>query len=496
MKKWFQYVAVFCAVLLASGNLAWASPAQGETQTGQAATEAAGETAAGEGGASGTEAAEIPGLTDAERYALHTVAGEKAEVPSVESPTAILVDRKSGAILYQKEADTTFYPASITKIMTALLTLENCSLDEMVTFSYRATHELEEGATHIARTEGEEMTVRDCLYALLLQSANEVAQALAEHISGSIEDFGVLMTERAKELGCTHTNFVNPSGLNNENHYTTVHDMAIIMRAALDTPGFLEIDSTLTYEIPPTNKHEESTWVAHKHPLLKYGDTPYEYAVAGKTGYTQLAGNSLVTYAVKGDAELICVIMNAPAGCRAEDTIALLEYGFNNFTWHSMAESAQGFLDGQPEAAGLENAGPYRWGEDAWIVLPNSADVSALTAEAGPAEIQGDVLSGSVTYQYQGEEAGVVHYARTQIQPAAETGAPEESTAEAAVAPEEEGGFSWKTFFKWAAIVLGVLALLFGVFFVVYNWQQLKRRRRYRNRYRMRKMRRRRRRRW
>ncbi len=483
MKRWSRCLVFLCVGLLFwSNTLIWASPAN-STAAETASSETASTDTAPEAGAP----AEDP---------LHTVAGEKADPPSVSSPTAILIDRKTGTILYQKDANSTYYPASITKIMTALLVLENCSLDETVTFSYRATHELEEGATHIARTEGEEMSVRDCLYALLVASANEVAQALAEHVSGSIEDFAVLMTERAKELGCTNTNFKNPSGLNDSEHYTTSHDMAIIMRAALDTPGFLEIDSTTQYEIPPTNKHEESTWIATKHPLLN-GDTPYEYAVAGKNGYTQLAGNSLVTYAVKGDAELICVIMNAQAGTRSEDTINLFEYGFNNFTWHSMGESAQAFLDSQSAPATLENGaelGDYTWGADAWVVLPNGVDTASLTAEAGAVTTEGDTAFGTVTYRYGQEEAGTIHYTRALVQPAAETAAAAESTPEAA-APEE-GGFPWKTVLMWAGIILGGLALLLGLFFVVYNWQQLKHRRG-RNRYRMKsRRRRRRRRRW
>lgn len=478
MKNWSRCLVFLCVgLLLGSSTLAWASSAE---------TTAAGEAAAV------TDSADTS-RTDTQADPLYPVAGEAAEAPSVVASTAILIDRKTGAILYQKDANSAYYPASITKIMTALLVLENCSLDETVTFSYRATHELEEGATHIARTEGEEMSVLDCLYALLVGSANEVAQALAEHVSGSIEDFAVLMTERAKELGCTNTNFKNPSGLNDSEHYTTAHDMAVIMRAALDLPGFLEIDSTAVYEIPPTNKHEESTWVSTKHPLLN-GNASYEYAVAGKNGYTQLAGSSLVTYAVKGDAELICVIMNGNSTTWADDTISLFEYGFNNFTWHSMAESAESFLTGQ-SAVSLEETVTYTWGEDAWVVLPNNASVSSLTPEAGAEATEGDTVSGTVTYFYEGETAGTFHYTRSLAQTTETAGQSAESAGEAA-ASEEESGFSWKTVFMWVGILLGVLLVLAALFFVIYNWQQLKRRRRYRNRYRMRKIRRRRRRRW
>lgn len=422
---------------------------------------------------------------------LRAVTGEKADPPEVDSPTAILIDKKTGVILYQKDANSAYYPASITKVMTALLTLENCSMDETVKFSYRATHELEEGATHIARTEDEEMSVKDCLYALLIASANEVAQALAEHISGTIEEFGVKMTERAKELGCTNTNFRNPSGLNDSEHYTTAHDMAIIMKKALETPGFLEIDSTTVYEIPPTNKHAESTWVATKHPLLKGGDSPYEYAVAGKNGYTQIAGNSLVTYAKKEDAELICVVMKSKKGERSKDTKNLFEYGFRNFTWHSMADDVKARLDEKKTLTADGRQVEYTVPEEnAWIVLPNTVKLENLTAEIEQTE-GAEGFSGRVIYRINGEEAGSIPFTGAAPEPVTQPSSETETTGQQT--EESEDGFSWKKILIWGGIGLAVLVVLFALFFVVYNWNQLRHRRRSRNRY---KMKRRRRRRW
>ncbi len=449
MKKWFRCVLFLCVgLLLAGSTLVYAEPAADP---------------------------------------LWAIAGEKADPPEVNSPTAILIDKKTGVILYQKDANTAYHPASITKVMTALLTLENCSMDETVKFSYRATHELEDGATHIARTEDEEMCVKDCLYALLLASANEVAQALAEHISGTIEDFGVKMTERAKELGCTNTCFKNPSGLNDEDHFTTAHDMAIIMRQALNTPGFLEIDSTTVYEIPPTNKHSESTWVATKHPLLKGGDTPYDYAIAGKTGYTQIAGNSLVTYAKKDDAELICVIMNSQKGNRSSDTKNLFEYGFNNFTWYSMADDARRRLTEGSNADGPQVECTVSE-EDAWVVLPNTVKPENLTAKVEQTE-GADGFSGTIAYSINGEKAGAVHFTGTVQQPVTQATEPETTTQ--APESESEGGFSWMKILMWVGIGLAVLLVAFGIFFVAYNWQQIKHRRRSRSRYKRKRRRRR-----
>lgn len=328
--------------------------------------------------------------------------------PSIEAPSAILIEAKTGSILYAKNAEEQLFPASITKVMTALLTIENCSLDETVTFSYRATHELEENSSGIARTEGEEMSVRDCLYALLIASANEVAQALAEHISGSFESFADLMNQRASELGCTNTHFSNPSGLNNPEHYTSARDMALIMREAVDNPTFLEIASTPRYTIPATNKHSEPLQITMKHQMLLNGADHYEYAVAGKTGYTSLAGYTLVTYAVKGDMELICVILNAPtANSRYTSTRDLFEYGFNQFQMISLDQTgnAQDAVSGSRHYLG-SNLLSLTTTEDAWLILPSSLSPSALeTQVTWNNDTSGNALA-SMTYSYQGTTVG------------------------------------------------------------------------------------------
>lgn len=169
---------------------------------------------------------------------------------SISADGGILMDAGSGAILYEKNSREAYYPASITKILTALVILENCDLDETVTFSNEAVNTLEPGASILGARAGDQLSVRECLYALLLQSANEVANALAEHCSGSIDAFAELMNEKARSLGCTSSNFANPSGLNDENHYTSAYDMALISQAAFSNPTFVEIDSTTYYDVP------------------------------------------------------------------------------------------------------------------------------------------------------------------------------------------------------------------------------------------------------
>ena len=178
------------------------------------------------------------------------------------------MEQETGTILYSKNMDDQHYPASITKIMTALLVLENCDLDETVTFSAEAVYGTELGSSSIARDVGEEMTVEQTLYGMMLESANECAYALGEHVAGDIPTFVDMMNERAKELGCTNTHFNNTNGLPDEEHYTSAHDMALIARAAYAIPKFAEIVGTKNYTIPPTNKHEDSTPLNNHHQML------------------------------------------------------------------------------------------------------------------------------------------------------------------------------------------------------------------------------------
>ena len=164
--------------------------------------------------------------------------------PQIYAESAIVMEADTGTILYNKDMDMVNYPASITKIMTALITLEQCSLDEVVTYSYYATHSIEAGSSSIGTTEGEELTVEESLYALLLESANECGNGLAEHVAGSIDAFVEMMNQKAADLGCTNTHFVNPHGLHDDNHYTSAHDMALITQAAIQNEDFVRISGT------------------------------------------------------------------------------------------------------------------------------------------------------------------------------------------------------------------------------------------------------------
>lgn len=307
-----------------------AGPGGDNTQSGPGASTGTGNstgtgTSAGSGNSTGPGTSAGPGATQGSGTGGSVV--NTLKQPEIQAQGAVLMDAATGNMLYSKEAETKFYPASITKLMTALLVAEKCSLDDTVTFSKTAVTNLESGAVTLGLVEGDKLTVRQSLYGLLLKSANEVANGLAEHTAGSISKFADMMNARAKELGCTNTNFVNPNGLNNSNHYTTPHDMALIARAAFQNGTVSKIASTLSYQIPATQKAAART-ISLGHKMLYPNDARYyQGVIGGKTGYTSLAGNTLVTCAERDGVRLIAVIMKSKS-TQYTDTSALLDYGF------------------------------------------------------------------------------------------------------------------------------------------------------------------------
>lgn len=288
------------------------------------------------------------------------------EVPVVSAQGAILYDVTHDKVLFEKNADTKLYPASITKLMTALLVLENADLNETVTFSKSAVTNLESGAVTLKLAEGDQVSVKDCMYGLLLKSANEVANGLAEHVAGSIPKFADMMNAKAKALGCTNTNFVNPNGLNDPNHYTTCRDMAKIAKAAFDNKTLCEIDSTLSYKFPATKNANQIRTLTPGHKMFYSSDSRYyEGIVGGKTGYTSLAGNTLVTCVEKNGVRLIAVVMKAKS-TQYVDTKALLDYGYSL--------NAAGTVSGDQTAAAKYN----RWIQDGGVWRFELADGTQL----------------------------------------------------------------------------------------------------------------------
>ena len=247
--------------------------------------------------------------------------------PEIQAEGAVVIDAATGQVLYGKNEKTRFYPASTTKLMTALLVLERCRLNDTVTFSKTATTNLEAGAVSLNITEGDKLTVEQSLYALLLKSANEVANGLAEHVAGRVSGFADVMNQKAAALGCTGTHFVNPNGLNDTNHYTTPYDMALIARAAFQNETLCKINTTLSYNLPAV-KNSPARTITMGHKMMYPTDSRYyKGIIGGKTGYTSKAGNTLVTGAERNGVRLVAVIMKSSATHYA-DTKALLDYGF------------------------------------------------------------------------------------------------------------------------------------------------------------------------
>ncbi|MCL4425226.1 MAG: D-alanyl-D-alanine carboxypeptidase [Firmicutes bacterium] len=240
------------------------------------------------------------------------------------------MDVDTGQVLYTKNPDTRLYPASTTKILTALLAIEMGHLDDVVTVSRRAA---QIDGSRIYLEEGEKETLRDLLYALMLRSANDAAIAIAEHLAGSVDSFAQLMNQRAGELGTANSHFTNPHGLHDENHYTTARDLGLIAAQALRNPTFAQIVSTQSYVIPWPVKNSTRE-LFNENRLLR----SYEGATGVKTGYTPEAQQCLVASARRDGHQLVAVILGSDRLNLWRDPVRLLDYGFSAFTWQTLTE--------------------------------------------------------------------------------------------------------------------------------------------------------------
>jgi D-alanyl-D-alanine carboxypeptidase len=255
---------------------------------------------------------------------------EAVPLPEPDAASAVLMDADTGIVLFSKGGHEQHYPASVTKVMTALLTLEHCrDLDERINFSRNAVFSLPRNASHIAMDEGETLSVYDALNGLLLSSANEVANALAEHIAGDTEAFADLMNKRAISLGAVNTHFENPTGLHGANHYTTAFDMALIMNAAVKHPVFNDIIAKRRHDIPPTEKQTQYRQLLNTNQAIHPGQFFNEQVTGGKTGFTDEAQHTLLTFAEYGGRSLIASVLGGGRPGTYADTQALLAYGFS-----------------------------------------------------------------------------------------------------------------------------------------------------------------------
>ena len=266
------------------------------------------------------------------------------EEVSTYSPTCLLMEASTGKVIYEKNGYEKAYPASTTKIMTAILTLEHCNLTDVATASYEAVYSVPVGYSNANIQVGEELTINQLLNVLLINSANEAANVLAEHIAGSIDSFATMMNAKAEEIGCLNTHFVNPNGVHNENHYSTAYDLALMGRYAMKNDIFREFVNTKFYTLPATNKYLTNDRVFGTTNELLKKDTRdsvdnyyYEYCTGIKTGYTNAAKSCIVASAKKDDIEYIVVILGAGTtdnglSARYLDCKTLFNYAFENYT--------------------------------------------------------------------------------------------------------------------------------------------------------------------
>ena len=316
-----------------------------------------------------------------------------ADAPEYEAgcETALLLELNSGTVVYAKNAESMVYPASLTKIMTCMVTLEYASkdLDKMVTVSDTALAGIAEAGGDVRLQAGERLTLRDLLYYLMVNSTNEAGNVIAEYVAGDIPSFVSLMNKTARDLGCTGTRFANTHGLHESGHYTTARDLSIITRKALTYELFREITNTAEYTVPATNLSDEKKLTTTNYLILNDGNryladngnyyTYYLEEASGiKTGYTSAAGRCVISRANDGNMDLLCIIMGAETRMMSDGSARydnfveakkLFNYGFSNFAYAKVATAGMAPMFSVDVQYAKDKRG---------VVLIPSADVSCL----------------------------------------------------------------------------------------------------------------------
>ena len=289
--------------------------------------------------------------------------------PEITSTAAVIMEDSTNTVLYAKNADQQLYPGGTVKVMTTLLALENTQLTDQVTMTATGVSGVTDGGANISAQLDEVFTIEQCLYAMMLSSANDIALQVAEHIGGSVEGFVKMMNDRAAQLGCTGTVFTNPTGLPDENQHTTAHDMALIMKAAIDNDTFRTIAGTTSYTISATNVSGGERVLTNNFSMLNSANAAYyPNCIGGREGYTEASGSTLVCGAEKNGTTLIAVVLQGASGTTAAEAGSLLNYGFDNFQMLSLGDTDFNMLSGGN------------------VFVPVGATADSLTAEDTPGE--------------------------------------------------------------------------------------------------------------
>ena len=335
--------------------------------------------------------------------------------PQIEAEAAIVMEMETGTVLYAKNIKAKEYPASITKLMTVLIALENGNLDDTVTFSQEAVYSIEPGSSHLGIRPDEQLSLRQSLFGIMLASANDISNGVAEHIGGTIDHFVEMMNQKAQELGCLNTHFVNAHGLHDDNHYTCAYDMALIAQEVFQYPSFRTITKTVECSFPPTNVVDETRYFINNQRMLYDEEFKYEGCIGGKTGFTDQALNTLVTYAERDGTVLISVILKLNGAYKTfQESALLLDYGFENFEKRTFSNqgtdenfSAIAEANASEEfdlSASVENQSLVM-DETSTVIVPKGIDLADLKTEM----TKKDDDTGTLTYRYHGWPVGKVN---------------------------------------------------------------------------------------
>ena len=389
---------------------------------------------------------------------------------SVDAKAALLLDLNTGETIYEQDADEILYPASLTKVMTAILAIEKGNLSDVVTASAEALTGLDPDGTTVWLTAGEKMPLEDLLYCMLLASANDACNVVAEYIAGSVDAFVDMMNEKAAELGCVNTHFNNTNGLPDEDHWTTARDLAVITQYAIQNPTFWEICTTTAYTVPATNVFDARMLVTTNSMTTTYKYYYYyDPRIQGvKTGFTSAAGRCLIVTAQDGDMRLLSVVLGAPDTTMYNnvnwyghyaDTAMLLEYGFGVLSGVIQpAEEPAEEPEEDPQTAPEDPEGEPEEGE----MTEEPAQSPAEEPETPQAPVSEPVTSGLVTLDEHG-----------QAEPSQE---PEPAEADTAVQADrtDTGETTEKKHFPWLLLILLILAVLVEacvVYILIYRRQ-------------------------
>lgn len=337
------------------------------------------------------------------------------------SDAAIVMDADSSKVLFEHNIDKKRFPASLAKLMTAIIVFDKLkgNYDDLVTFSYTSvTKDIDRTSATIGASAGDQLSVKDCLYSLLLPSANDAANALAEHVAGNISDFALLMNEKAKNIGLKNTHFVNPSGLHDDNQYTTAYDMAKIMQYALRYPIFLQISSSVSYRHAPIRKYKNpdnsNNTILNTNSIMVHGSGYYYNGItAGKTGHTSLAGYNLAASAKRDGMHLICVCLGANSEKqRFTDAKNLFDYYFDNYSSYAIKDFDKRFntpIDTfSINDVSVLNTLNITCNESAHITIPKSTNLQDIKSKITyqVKDIYNRYAIGYITYTLSGEFVG------------------------------------------------------------------------------------------